>query len=88
LGEPALQVTEDTGIKIPVTSPQQAVCDLAAAMMRLAQDPALRFRLGQAGHQRVAAQFDWEQKGIFMANLYQALKKDEVDRVTSASGDE
>ena len=88
LGGPALQVTEETGIKVPATSPQQAVCDLAAAMLRLAQDPALRFRLGQAGHQRVAAQFDWGQKGILMANLYEALKKDEVDRITSASGDE
>lgn len=87
LGGPALQVTDDTGIKVPATSPPQAVHDLAAAMMRLAQDPALRFRLGQAAHQRVAAQFDWEQKGIFMANLYEALKKDEVDRFTSASGD-
>jgi glycosyltransferase involved in cell wall biosynthesis len=88
LGGLGLQVTEETGIKVPAVSPEQVVVDLAAAMMRLAQDPALRFRLGQAGQQRVAARFDWEQKGIFMANLYEALKKDEIDRFTSASGDE
>jgi glycosyltransferase involved in cell wall biosynthesis len=79
LGGPAFQVAEDTGIKVPATSPQQAVSDLAAALLRLAQDPALRFRLGQAGRRRVAAQFGWEQKGIFMASLYEALKKDEIN---------
>jgi glycosyltransferase involved in cell wall biosynthesis len=78
LGGPACQVTDDTGIKVPATSPQQAVSDLAAALLRLAQDPNLRLRLGQAGRRRVAAQFDWDQKGIFMANLYEALKKKEA----------
>jgi glycosyltransferase involved in cell wall biosynthesis len=75
LGGPAFHVTDETGIKVPATSPQQAVSDLADAMLRLVHDPALRFRLGQAGRRRVAAQFDWDQKGIFMANLYEALKK-------------
>jgi glycosyltransferase involved in cell wall biosynthesis len=73
LGGPAYQVTDETGIKVAATSPPQAVADLAEAMLRLAQDPAQRFRLGQAGRQRLAAQFDWQQKGIFMANLYKAL---------------
>jgi glycosyltransferase involved in cell wall biosynthesis len=84
LGGPAVQVTDDTGIKVPATSPQQAVSDLAAAMMRLAQDPGLRFHLAQAGRERVAGQFDWEQKGNFMANLYATLKKDGIDWTTSA----
>jgi glycosyltransferase involved in cell wall biosynthesis len=79
LGGPAFQVTDETGIKVPANSPPQAVSDLAAAMLRLAQYPALRLRLGQAGRRRVAAQFDWDQKGIFMANLYEALKKNEID---------
>jgi glycosyltransferase involved in cell wall biosynthesis len=85
LGGPGVQVTEETGIKVPAVSPEQVVVDLAAAMMQLAQDPPLRLRLGQAGQQRVAAHFDWAQKGIFMANLYEALKKDEIDRFISTS---
>src|SRR5205085_1454539 len=49
LGGPALQVTEETGIKVPAIAPEQVVHDLAAALSRLASDPALRVRLGQAG---------------------------------------
>jgi glycosyltransferase involved in cell wall biosynthesis len=79
LGGPAFQVTDGTGIKVPATSPQQAVSDLADAMLRLAHDPALRSRLGQAGRRRVAAQFDWDQKGILMAEVYEAAKKSGVD---------
>jgi glycosyltransferase involved in cell wall biosynthesis len=84
LGGPATRVTNDSGIKVPATSPQQAVSDLAAAMTRLADDPALRFRLAQTGRQRVAEKFDWDQKGNRMANLYAALKKDGIDWSTSA----
>jgi glycosyltransferase involved in cell wall biosynthesis len=73
LGEPALQVTEYTGIKVPATSPEQVVSDLAAAMMRLARDPGLRIRLGIAARQRVQEHFDWDKKGLFMAKLYQSL---------------
>jgi glycosyltransferase involved in cell wall biosynthesis len=82
LAGPGFQVTDDTGIKVPATSPQEVVSDLAAAMLRLAHDPALRIRLGQAGRQRVAAQFDWHQKGIFMAKVYEAVKASEVGQFT------
>jgi glycosyltransferase involved in cell wall biosynthesis len=83
LGGPALRVTNDSGIKVPATSPQQAVSDLAAALTRLADNPALRLRLGQGGRQKVTAQFDLDQKGIFMTNLYEALKKGEIGSLTS-----
>jgi len=73
LGEPALQVTDGTGIKVPITSPEQVVSDLAAAMTRLARDPDLRIRLGTAARRRVREQFDWDKKGIFMTKLYETL---------------
>jgi glycosyltransferase involved in cell wall biosynthesis len=85
LGGPALQVTQETGIKVPAISPEQAVSDLAAAMTELAKDPDLRVRLGVAARQRVREHFDWDQKGVFMANLYGALKEDEVERFAWAS---
>ena len=85
LGGPALQVTEDTGIKVPATLPEQVVSDLAAAMMQLAGDPDLRIRLGVGARQRVREHFDWDQKGIFMANIYGALKEDEIERFEWAS---
>jgi glycosyltransferase involved in cell wall biosynthesis len=70
LGEPALEVTEDTGIKVPATSPEQVVSDVAAAMTRLAQDPGLRIRLGIAARQRVQGHFDWARKGDWLSELY------------------
>jgi glycosyltransferase involved in cell wall biosynthesis len=87
LGEPALQVTEDTGIKVPAISPEQVVSDLAAAMTRLARDPDLRIRLGSAARQRVEEHFDWDKKGVFMANIYGVLKEDEIKRFAWAAGE-
>lgn len=73
LGEPALQVTDGTGIKVPITSPEQVVSDLAAATVGLVRDPDLRIRLGTAARRRVQEQFDWDKKGIFMTKLYETL---------------
>jgi len=87
LGGPASQVTEETGFKIPAVSPGVAVRDLAVAMMRLAEDSSLRFRLGQGGRQRVAAHFEWDQKGVFMANIYEVLREDEIQRFAWVSGE-
>jgi glycosyltransferase involved in cell wall biosynthesis len=76
LGGPALQVTEDTGIKVPATSPEQVVSDLAAAMTRLARDPGLRIRLGIAARQRVQEHFDWAGKGDWLSELYRRVLND------------
>jgi glycosyltransferase involved in cell wall biosynthesis len=70
LGGPALQVTEDTGIKVPAMSPSQVVDDLAAALVRLAQDPALRIRMGCAARERVEEHFNWDKKGDWLAGIY------------------
>lgn len=42
-GGPAMQVTEETGIKVPAPSPEQAVQELATALARLANDPHFGF---------------------------------------------
>jgi glycosyltransferase involved in cell wall biosynthesis len=73
LGGPALLATEDSGVKVPATSPEQVVRDLAKAMLRLAEDPVLRVRMGQASRQRVKEYFDWDEKGLFMTRLYESL---------------
>lgn len=84
LGGPALQVTEDTGIKVPATSPEQVVSDLAAAFYKLASDPELRARLSLGARKRVEEHFNWEKKGLFMAKLYQSLSA--VDEGTTPNG--
>jgi glycosyltransferase involved in cell wall biosynthesis len=70
LGGPAVQVTAETGIKIPAYHPQQAVTGIANAMHRLATDAILRQRMGQAGRQRVREQFAWDVKGRSLAQRY------------------
>lgn len=85
LGEPAFQVTDRTGIKVPVTSPEQVVSDLAAAITRLARDPDLRTRLGTAARRRAREQFDWDKKGIFMTKLYETLCMKEAAAETQAA---
>jgi glycosyltransferase involved in cell wall biosynthesis len=73
LGGPALQVTEDTGIKVPATSPEQVVQDLAAAFYKLASSPELRARLSLGAMKRVEEHFNWDKKGLFMTRLYESL---------------
>lgn len=70
LGGPAIQVTKETGIKVPAITPEQVIHDLAAAFSRLAGDPALRVRLGQAGRRRTELDFSWDKKGEWMNRLY------------------
>ena len=70
LGGSALQVTEETGIKIPAISPSQAIADLSLAMEELARDPARRVRLAQAGRERISRLYNWEDKGNYLADLY------------------
>jgi glycosyltransferase involved in cell wall biosynthesis len=70
LGGPALQVTDNTGIKVRACTPDQAVADLAAAMFRLATNPLLRMSMASASQRRVEEHFDWDSKGEFMARVY------------------
>lgn len=70
LGGPALQVTEETGFKIPATTPERAVEEMAEAMLRLAQDPELRRHMGEAGCRRMAEVFSWARKGEIIQRIY------------------
>ena len=73
LGGPAVQVTAETGFKIPAADPDQAVQGIATAMSRLVQEPALRSRMGLAARQRVQTFFNWETKGKFLAGVYETI---------------
>jgi len=70
LGGPALQVTEETGFKIPAQTPEQAVGEIAQAMLKLAIDPGLRRRMGEAARCRVREVFSWERRGAEICELY------------------
>ena len=76
LGGPLVQVTEETGLKIPAHNPEQAIEDMAKAMIQLARDSDLRLRLGEAGHFRVKTKFNWLSIGYSMAETYQKSLSD------------
>jgi len=52
----------ETGLVVPPENPQV----LAAALIRLFRDPALRARMGQAGRRRVETFFTWERVAAAM----------------------
>jgi glycosyltransferase involved in cell wall biosynthesis len=70
LGGPAVQVTKETGVKVPAGSPQQVVRDLAAAMNLLAADRVRRERMGTAARKRVRECFCWDKKAEWLNLLY------------------
>jgi glycosyltransferase involved in cell wall biosynthesis len=70
LGGPGVQVNEETGIKVEASSPEQAVHEIADALLRLSGDPELRLKLCQAGRRRVKEVFSWNRKGEWMNEVY------------------
>lgn len=73
LGGPAMQVTEETGFKVPARTPEQSVYDLANAMIRLAGDSGLGRSMGEAARERVLEYFDWDKKGEWINKIYQEV---------------
>jgi glycosyltransferase involved in cell wall biosynthesis len=73
LGGPGVQITEETGFKIPAHTPEQVVRDMAVAMTTLAKEPELSFRMGQAGQKRVRERYSWTTRGHELAQLYEEI---------------
>jgi glycosyltransferase involved in cell wall biosynthesis len=75
-GGPGLQVTDETGIKICPTTPDQVVSALAEALLRMAQSCELSAQLGAEGRRRIERFFDWDTKGAFMDSVYASVAAD------------
>jgi glycosyltransferase involved in cell wall biosynthesis len=78
LGGPLLQVTDDTGFAIRAETPDLAVRDMSAALMRLARDAELRRRMGEAARDRVIQMSRWDQRGDFIDALYNEVNTQPV----------
>jgi len=70
LGGPAMQVTDETGIRVPAQTPEQVVKDMSEAMRCLASDKELMVQMGRAGQIRVRQHFSWDKKVQTLNNLY------------------
>jgi glycosyltransferase involved in cell wall biosynthesis len=73
LAGPALQVNAETGVKVPAVSKPQVIEDLAAGLLRLAENPELRRAMGRAARQRVLQRFNWDKKGEEICAMYAEL---------------
>jgi glycosyltransferase involved in cell wall biosynthesis len=69
-GGPAFHVQDRWGIKVPPGDPAAVVDGLAAALVRLAGDRALRERMGRAGRERVLSYYLWDKLGDRLAEIY------------------
>lgn len=66
-------VTDECGIKVKPITFEQTVNDLADALLKLANDPELRRKMGEAGRRRVMEHYTWEKKGEFIKKVYEEV---------------
>jgi glycosyltransferase involved in cell wall biosynthesis len=69
-GGPALAVSDDCGIRVPLGSRKEVVAALAAAIRRYASEPDLRSTHGRQARKRIAEKYDMDRKGEVMNALY------------------
>lgn len=55
--------------------PEKMVADLARALSALAASPELRHEMGISARERLAQHFRWEQKHVFLSDLFDDLEK-------------
>ena len=72
-GGPGEMVTEECGIKVKPITPEQTIKDLADAILKLANDPELRKKMGKAARRRVEEYYSWNKKGEFIQKIYNSL---------------
>jgi glycosyltransferase involved in cell wall biosynthesis len=85
LGGPATQVTSETGIKVAAENPDQAVRDLAGAMICLANNTNLRINMGEAGKKLVQETYSWKVRGKQLIEIYEGVTHSQVFDVATTS---
>lgn len=66
-------INDECGIKIKPITPEQTIQDLADAIVKLARDPELRKKLGEAGRKMALEVYSWEKKGEVIKQIYEKL---------------
>lgn len=79
-GGPGMQATPECGFAVGVSSPEQAIEELAAAMTQLCENPEKRLAMAAAARLRAASGFDWWRKGEQMNAVYRSVLGNASDR--------
>jgi glycosyltransferase involved in cell wall biosynthesis len=74
----AEMATDATALRIPPTTFKATANALAAAIVRLSSDAALRSALGAAARQRVRDHYTWRSKALVMDRLYREVTAGET----------
>lgn len=80
LGGSAVRVDDESGIRVAARNPEQVVDDIAAALVRLGRDPALRRRMGEAGRVRVGEHFSWQKRAAVLDETYRRIAASVIER--------
>lgn len=80
IGGPGMHITEECGVKITPSSPEETVDRLAEALERLYLDPELRRRLGEAGRARAENDYHWDRLGDRLTEIYQQINGGELGK--------
>jgi glycosyltransferase involved in cell wall biosynthesis len=79
-------ITDDScALRVPPGGIGETISGLAAAMTRLADDPALRRALGNKARERALEAFSWEEKFVRMMGVYERVGRTRLDPPTSPS---
>lgn len=81
-GGPTDYLDPSCGVLVEPRSRDTLVNGLADAMVRLAESPALRASMGQAGRDKVVREFDWEAKVDRMVEVYRSVMPRELGAAT------
>ncbi len=73
IGGAAEIVSGDTGIRVPVVTPDQYVADYAGALSDLIDHASRRLDLGRAARLRILQRHDWETIGARLERLYETI---------------
>lgn len=70
----AISTDDSCAIRLPVTNPEQMPEDMAAAIIKLIENPELRESMGKAGRKRIKEIYNWENKGDFINKLLDRMQ--------------
>ena len=73
LGGPGVLVTSAAGFKIQPINPEQAIAQMAAVMVKLADDQDLRSQMGAAGRAVVRNHYNWDRKIPTQIQMYEQI---------------
>ncbi len=85
-GGPNFIVDDASGIRLGLSTPEALADDVAAAVRRLHDDPALREKLGRGARARVAAEGLWERKIPRVVALYEEVLADRAPGAAAVAG--